>query len=425
MSPERKRNVSENIGHEWVGEFVAQQRSRTDVDGIVALVGDQMRAELPELAADAELSRANEASIRALFREFMAALGRDTFEVRVPSETTDLARTIARRNLDIAIPIKGFRIGQKVFWQFVTRSVEETISDAALRTAALVTLWGYATEWMDNVLEAGVAAHSQEREQLQRGAIGRRTAAVHAVLRGESVDVDELSLSLGHPMRQYQTALVMTADENAAEPDAVRALERQAAEISSTLGGSRPLLLPSAARGLWAWVASPRPLRNTMTMPDPRAGLRVAVGTSLPGVGGFVRSHREALAAQRVAITGVKGGGLIRYSDVELVCLTTGDGSVDAMRALIARELGPLADRGESSARLRETLRVYLASGCNAGQAGEEIGVHPNTIRYRVRQAEESLGHLIEERRVHIELALRSLHALGDDLLPERRSGDR
>jgi DNA-binding PucR family transcriptional regulator len=68
---------------------------------------------------------------------------------------------------------------------------------------------------------------------------------------------------------------------------------------------------------------------------------------------------------------------------------------------------------------LRDTVRVFLAKGCNAASAGAELGVHENTVRYRIRQAEQLLGHVLEERRVHVELALRSLHAIGDHLLPD------
>lgn len=149
------------------------------------------------------------------------------------------------------------------------------------------------------------------------------------------------------------------------------------------------------------------------------------MGTAIPGVTGFVRSHREAVAAQRVAVTGAKSVALIKYSEVEIVCLTTGDGGIDAMRTLIARELGPLARRNTSSARLRESLRVFLSSGCNAGRAGTVLGVHPNTVRNHVRQAEEVLGHLVEDRRIHIELALLALHAFGEDLLPESGATER
>ncbi|MBF6278398.1 MULTISPECIES: hypothetical protein [Nocardia] len=148
-------------------------------------------------------------------------------------------------------------------------------------------LWECATEWIDVALDAGIAAYSDEREQLQRGALGRRTAAVHRVLRGDAVDIDELSLTLGHPMRHFQTALVLTSDENATEPDVLRSLERCAADFSAALAGFRSMTIPSTTRSLWAWVASTRPLTESTVLPQPRTGVHAALGTSIPGGGRF------------------------------------------------------------------------------------------------------------------------------------------
>jgi DNA-binding PucR family transcriptional regulator len=41
--------------------------------------------------------------------------------------------------------------------------------------------------------------------------------------------------------------------------------------------------------------------------------------------------------------------------------------------------------------------------------AASELIVHKNTIRYRLAQAEELIGHPLSERRAHLELALRYL----------------
>ncbi len=133
-----------------------------------------------------------------------------------------------------------------------------------------------------------VAAYSREREQLQRGTIGRRTAA-RARRPARRIRRCRRAVAGSGP-RQFRTALILTADENAAEPDVVRALERQAAEYATAIGGSRPLTIPSAARSLWAWVASPRPPGETVSLPRPRAGIRVAMGTAIPGVTGPTNS---------------------------------------------------------------------------------------------------------------------------------------
>jgi DNA-binding PucR family transcriptional regulator len=41
--------------------------------------------------------------------------------------------------------------------------------------------------------------------------------------------------------------------------------------------------------------------------------------------------------------------------------------------------------------------------------AASELIVHKNTVRYRLGQAEELIGHPLSERRAHLELALRHL----------------
>ncbi|WP_162788431.1 PucR family transcriptional regulator [Amycolatopsis albispora] len=149
-----------------------------------------------------------------------------------------------------------------------------------------------------------------------------------------------------------------------------------------------------------------------------RPGVRAATGISAPGMAGFRRSHREALAAQSVAITTGNGRPITCYADVELACLAAGSGGMAAMRALVERELGQLAATDDATTRLRDTLREYLAHGADARRAGAALHVHRNTVRYRVQQAEQALGHPIDERRAHLELALHCHHVYGADALP-------
>ena len=80
---------------------------------------------------------------------------------------------------------------------------------------------------------------------------------------------------------------------------------------------------------------------------------------------------------------------------------------------LIERELGELAAADEAAARLRETVLAFLTHAGDARSAGEALTVHPNTVRYRIRQAEQILGHPLEHRRVYLEVALHAVVAFG------------
>ncbi|MER6445392.1 PucR family transcriptional regulator [Streptomyces venezuelae] len=78
--------------------------------------------------------------------------------------------------------------------------------------------------------------------------------------------------------------------------------------------------------------------------------------------------------------------------------------------ALAARRLRPLADlTPRQSERLEETLLAWLEGG-GAPEAAKALNVHPQTVRYRMRQLEKLFGSDLRDPRTRFELemALRS-----------------
>jgi hypothetical protein len=61
--------------------------------------------------------------------------------------------------------------------------------------------------------------------------------------------------------------------------------------------------------------------------------------------------------------------------------------------------------------RLTETLRAWLRTRGTAARVGDDLGVHPQTVRYRMRQIEQTLGDELADpdARFAIEVALRAL----------------
>ncbi|MFE4997461.1 helix-turn-helix domain-containing protein [Streptomyces mirabilis] len=91
--------------------------------------------------------------------------------------------------------------------------------------------------------------------------------------------------------------------------------------------------------------------------------------------------------------------------------------NVEDMRAWVWGVLGPLAVDDENCARLRETVQIFLDSGCSyTATAGAQI-LHKNTVHYRIRKAEEIMGHPVQERRIDLEVALLAVQYLGLTLL--------
>jgi DNA-binding PucR family transcriptional regulator len=63
--------------------------------------------------------------------------------------------------------------------------------------------------------------------------------------------------------------------------------------------------------------------------------------------------------------------------------------------------------------RLRETVRIFLDARGSFTDAAARMHVHKNTVHYRVRKAEEILGHPLTENRLEIEVALLVCDQLG------------
>jgi DNA-binding PucR family transcriptional regulator len=93
------------------------------------------------------------------------------------------------------------------------------------------------------------------------------------------------------------------------------------------------------------------------------------------------------------------------YRAADLTALLTAD-PVEAVRFAEA-ELGELLVENDTAGRLRATIRVYLEENLSPARAARRLGIHQNTVVYRVKQTEELLGHAIEQRRLQLEVALR------------------
>lgn len=80
---------------------------------------------------------------------------------------------------------------------------------------------------------------------------------------------------------------------------------------------------------------------------------------------------------------------------------------------LAQRELAPLDElSGTRRDRLIETLRVHVSTRAPAEQVGEMLGVHAQTVRYRLRNLDSHFGdRLVDpDHRFALEAALRALH---------------
>jgi hypothetical protein len=276
------------------------------------------------------------------------------------------------------------------------------------------------------VSEEIVTAYETEKGSWLRNLSISRAARVHAILRGMQVDTDSAEAVLGYRLRQHHLAVVAWTTGTAVVGDSLGRLERAIGDLAvAACCDGRPLFVPYDESCAWAWL----PLGGNAGFPGGAGGagdhgadrkVRFALGSPARGVPGFRRTHQQAASAQAVALAaGPSGRPVTTFGDVAPLALMTG--SLDLLQAWVIETLGPLADDDAAHARLRATLRAFLRENGSYKSTAERLTLHKNTVQYRIRKAEESLGHPLGDDRLNIELALLAGHWLGRSVLRSTR----
>lgn len=142
-----------------------------------------------------------------------------------------------------------------------------------------------------------------------------------------------------------------------------------------------------------------------------REGQSLSLSIAGSGLEGFRGGHRQALRARRFAELSQVERGVVRFDEVETLCVMSEDPQL--LADFVERKLGALAAGSPNARRLRETVLVWLREGGNASRAAERLRTHKNTVRNRVQRAEELIGRPLEDDRLGLELALTMVQRVG------------
>lgn len=413
--------------------FMAGEVTSAVVVELIGDVADRMLAELDDLVAEmnaaelaiapvlggdaaiaAEMSASNRANVARLLTVLARRDGR-AVPLDVPPEALDVARTVVRRGIDLEVMYQAYRRGQNVAWQRFMTHASRVVPPGPEFVELLQVASQQIFDYVDYVIGRILADAQREREDVRGGAIARRTEIINLILDGAPIGGRRASERLGYELGRRHTALVLWADPPG---DVQGALESAAMLLARAAGARLPLTLPAGTATLWAWLGTDADpaldaLQDAITHAE--ANIRVAVGPTCAGVAGFRQSHVAALAIQRL-LSGHPGGDRIAlYRDLEVATLAAQDQNRAA--EFVNTTLGRLAADDPTSARLRETLRVFLAEAENAPRAAARLHTHRNTVLQRVARATDLLGYPPGERRLAVELALELTHQIGARVL--------
>jgi hypothetical protein len=402
--------VSPPAGSRGEIEMMVETLSR-ELDEIAATLADTVHEHLVELEEDMrpwtlQAARSNLGVIVTMMRE-----GDDPGSVSPPPEAIGYAKEYVVRGLELSLMQRAYRTAQGVFGGIILERLRVATDDADLLAEAMAFFNAWVFAWVEAIERRLTDVYRSEHEQWMGGAAAVRAAEVRALLGGGAVDAGAVSLRLGYELDRFHVGYVVWSEEDGERPGDAGGLfaemEDAAAAVARSLGAGPPLTV-AEGRHLACWAGRrSEPELSRLRLPRAAArGLSVAAGTPAPGVEGFVSSHREALLTRRVAQLRGDGEGVTStYPDLALEGLLTED--PEAARRFAARELGPLAADDDATARFASTVAIFLEEGSSFVRAGRRLGLHANTVAYRVRRAETLLGRPVTERQLELRVALR------------------
>jgi len=175
-------------------------------------------------------------------------------------------------------------------------------------------------------------------------------------------------------------------------------------------------------RGLRGWTGA---LGPAVPLARAASSLRWARQTLALAGRGAVAAGRGMAGGRAVAGRGPAGGsrGLIRCEEHLATLLLSADEELG--RVLSAVQLAPLARlRPVQQDVAAETLLAWLQNAGNARLAAGQLHVHPQTVRYRLRQIQELFGPVLAEpgARFELEVALRARELLRAGGAPKHKA---
>jgi len=397
----------------WVRDYASTVGTDAVIRQLAERVDEHIAAGVPELAAEPTLRRDLDESTLAHWQGFFAHLT-GPYEFELPQPAENLARSLARRGLDLGVLLKIYRLGHPAVFEIFTEVTDSLDPNGPPPDQALKFLWTRAGRWLEDSVERLIDVYYDERQLLAEGAMIRRSQRIKQVLAdATTTDGEAASRDLTHPMNHWQTTLVLWDSD--ARGQGAQPLLHLAEKAARLLDAPRPLALPESTHDVWAWVATPtRPDVAVLSELAPaleELHAHVAIGTSQPGVAGFRASHAEATAAQRLCLAASHTPPVVAFADVELLCLLDHDD--DMVKRMVTREIGPMLGADKNLAPVRETALVYLSHRQNVEATADLLFVHKNTVRYRLSRAEELLGRPLTDNAAKVEIALRYVSIFG------------
>ncbi|MGV8872397.1 MAG: PucR family transcriptional regulator [Rhodococcus sp. (in: high G+C Gram-positive bacteria)] len=415
------------------------------IDAVVATVVAEMSAhlieesrniravlerEIAELGGDSQLAELLGASIEGnvdtVFHVLQHGITAD--HLHAPSAAMEYARRLAQHAIPVTALVRAYRLGQTTLLDRIFAQIQASSIDPVLGLQVSHRIVSVSSVYIDWISEQVVNAYQVEHERWLANRNNVRATQIRELLStGGPTDDRAATTQIGYQLAQYHCAAILWTGEPESERDGLPVLEQLAGRICESID-NRPTPLFVAADRLSAWVWIPlgnRPDRvnasgiRTSLGADEVGECQVALGTAQFGSAGFRTSHIQAQRTRSIALLAEDPRRTVTcYADPGLAVSSLVGSDLPRAHEWIRSILGHLADNSEAAQRLRDTLRTFFDCRSSHKATALALHLHYNTVKYRVKSAEQMLGHPISENRFDIEQALMLQSWLGSAPVP-------
>jgi len=355
----------------------------------------------------------------------------------------DLGRLLAMEGRSLNALRSALRIGARVTWQRLQEQARQGNGNPEAFARIGETVFWY----LDELTASCSAGYAQARAELAGETSQLRRRLLDLLVSSPPPPgpaIASLAQAAGWPLPRRVAAVSLApltgATPGPLPPDVLADLTRRdpCLLIGDPDGPGRRRQLAAALRGWLTTAGYPGyPGYPGDRQPSPGPGAAVGPAVPLAGASGSLRWAAQALALARRGLIRAGSGatdadnaaapdGIVWCEDhlPTLVLLADADLAATLSRAALAplRRLRP-----DQADRLAWTLLAWLESADDANAAALRLHVHPQTIRYRLRQVSELFGDALTDpdARFRLLLALRARRLLaGQPHAYAQRTGD-
>lgn len=365
-----------------------------------------IRRSLPEYERNAERTGRVAAHAATVFQRFVAAVGRTVPDLDAGEDWAAQLRELGRQEFQQGRSLDGmqsaFRVGGRSSWRYLSEVAQR--EDLPTDLVCLVAEALLAS--IDESCALTVDGYAEEHARAGAETDPQRARLLALLLTEPPPTGPEIALRAEAARWPVPETVVAVALEPAwsAGHDPAPALHDA---VLRDLDGPRPCLVTG------------EPEVHLDRLDVRLRGRRAAIGPPVPlaDVAWSLATARRALG---LVGRGVLPGHPVLHCTEHLVeLLLVGDPAlVGQLTERVLEPFGELPTRQRD--RLEDTLLAWLRSRGNVVEAAERLAVHPQTVRYRMRQIGELLGAALDEpeARFAMETALRANRLLDPDPAP-------